>query len=341
MTPTKEQIYEKALEMWRNDQYKQGCGQLADLTPECSELAESGYISSAKSELMRSLETKHSEWLHNGSELEFEPFSFDIKEGLQTTSFVSGSRGTGKTDICAYIADQLMNEGVICIIFDPSTDWIRRSSISQYFTVKVFSDLPIPETSTIFDISILTPMQQQQCVERFSKKLFEYQLNNSIKRFYLIFEESQIFFPLNSLRSKKTQNSMRLLTVGRNVNVSICAISQFPALIDKELVKHAGQIYIGYSTELNTLAYWRGILGNHTEKLKELSNGQFVYYHRNKISLTEIEAFQNTTTKTQIQRTNPKPIEPIYQNSNATSTLAIAIMWFLAILAALSQFPKW
>jgi hypothetical protein len=336
-TPRREQILQLAKELYFNDMAKSGIQNFN--TPEPNELAESGYISSAKSELMRNLETKHAEWLNNGSDLEIEPFSFNVSEGMATTSFVSGSRGVGKTDLCAYIADRLMNEGITVIVFDPSTDWIQRSSISQYFTVKAFSDLPIPETSIIFDISQLTPNEAQNCVERFSKRLFEFQLNNSAKRFYLIFEEAQTYFPLNSLRSRKTQNSIRLICVGRNIGVSACAVSQFPSLIDKELVKHSGQIYIGYSTELNLLVYWKGILGSYAEKLKELSNGQFVYYHRNKISLTEIEPYQNAKVKTQIAIPQPTltPIA-IKQNNNAQaiSSLIVAGLWFLAVVLALS-----
>ena len=338
-TPKREQILQLAKELYFNDVAKSGINNFND--PEPNELAESGYIQTARSMLMRDQYRSQIENNKDFFETENLDFQFDSNEAMQTTCFVSGSRGVGKSDVAMRIVDSLTNENVICVVFDSSLDWVKRSSIRQYITVKPYADLPIPKQNTIIDMSQLTPMQQQSIVEQFCKILFESQVNNLTNKYYVVFEESQLYFPLNSIRAKRYQNSARLLTVGRNIGVSLCAISQFPALIDKELVKHAGQIYIGYSTELNTLAYWRGILGNHTEKLKELSNGQFVYYHRNKISLTEIEAFQNTTTKTQIQRTNPKPIEPIYQNSNATSTLAIAIMWFLAILAALSQFPKW
>ena len=82
-----------------------------------------------------------------------------------------------------------------------------------------------------------------------SKTLFEFQLN-SAKRFYVIFEEAQTSFPLYAMRSKNFQNSLRVVSVGRNVGVSACAISQFPSLVDKELVKNAQQIYVGVTSEI-------------------------------------------------------------------------------------------
>jgi hypothetical protein len=333
MLPKKEEIYEKAVQMWFEDQYRQGLQPTTN--PEPNELREGGYLSSAQSELMTSIKTKNAEWLDNSKDMETLPFQFDTQEGMTTTSFVSGSRGVGKSDICMRIVDKLKNEGIVCIVFDPSTDWIQRSSLTECFTVKPYSDLPIPETSTLFDISQLTPIAQQRIVETFCKKLFESQLKNSAKRFYLVFEEAQIFFPLNSLRSLRTQNTMRILTTGRNFGVSLCAISQFAATIDKELVKNAGQIFLGYSSELNTLAYWKGILGKKAEDLKTLQNGQFVYFNRNKISLIESEPYESQNTKTQIVIPQSSPIEPIKpkQETNIATFLRLGlIVLFIALL---------
>jgi hypothetical protein len=335
MTPTKEEIERRAKELYYHDMAKSGIQNFN--TPEISELSESGYLSSARSSLMHNLETQHSEWIHSGSESEnFVDFQFDDAEAMRTTSFVSGSRGVGKSDIAMRIAQELQNERITVIVFDPSMDWLKRSSIEQYFTVKPFSDLPIPDHSMIFDISQLTPNGIQRSVEQFCKMLFEYQVINSVKRFYLIFEESQIYFPLSALSSKNTQNTMRLLTVGRNFGVSMCAISQFPALVSKELVKHAGQLFLGCVSEPNTVRYWSGIIGKHAEKLKELQNGQFVYYCRNKISLTGIEPYESEVRKTQIVIPQSAPIEPIKQNQNISMVpfLRLAmLLFFIAIIA--------
>lgn len=138
---------------------------------------------------------------------------------------------------------------------------------------------------------------------------------------------------------------MRVLTVGRNLQISACAISQFPALVDKELVKHSGQIYIGYCSEPNTLNYWKGILGKTTDQLKTLKNGEFLYYCRNTISKIQIEPYEETsTTKTAIPTTELKsvePIQPVRQTTNdgkALKALILTGLWSAAILYGLSQF---
>jgi hypothetical protein len=325
MMPNRKEIVAKAIEIYYSDMAKSGIQNFN--TPEDAELLESGYIASAKSELLHNLNTRNAEWFIDSESAETSEFQFDAKEAMQTTAFVSGSRGVGKSDVCMRIAERLQNGGIIVIAFDPSMDWLKRSNIARYVTVAPYSDLPIPETSTIFDISRLTPNQAQECVEEFCKKLFEFQVGNSTKRFYLVLEEAQIYFPLNSLRSRKTQNSMRLLTVGRNFNVSMCAVSQFPALIDKEMIKHSGQIWIGYASEPNSLKYWRGIIGKHAEKLRELQNGQFVYYCRNKINTIEIEVYESNVLKQQI--TTP---EIIVHPITTTHSDAAEIMRVLAFL---------
>ena len=305
--PTKEEIERRAREIYARDCYRNGVPELADTNPETSELRENGCWPQAVSELMRDeSKTESAEWENYNENLEnSSDLTFDVKEGMATTTFISGSRGIGKSDVAMKIADQLMKEGILVVAFDPSTDWVKRSGITEYLKADSLSDLPIPGHSMIVDTSMLTPMRQQQTVEWFCKRLFEFQLH-STKRFYLVFEEAQIFFPLNSLRSLKTQNTMRILTTGRNFNVSLCAISQFAATIDKELVKHAGQIFLGYAAEANTLAYWKGILGKKAEDLKTLQNGQFIYFNRNKISLTEIEPYETTIQKQHIVIPEPE-----------------------------------
>jgi len=225
MIPKKEKVLERARELYVQHCYRNGCPELANTNPECSELLESGFYQAALSSLMTSTEAKNEQWLKEAESVETSKFQFDAKEAMQTTCFVSGSRGVGKSDICMRIAEQLQNHGIIVIVFDLSCDWLKRSSTEQYFTVKPYSDLQIPEHSIIFDISQLTPNQAQQHVEHFCKKLFEFQVVNSAKRFYIVFEEAQIYFPLSALSSKNTQNTVRLLTVGRNLRFYVCSFA--------------------------------------------------------------------------------------------------------------------
>jgi hypothetical protein len=333
-TPKREQILQLAKELYFNDMAKSGIQNFNN--PEPNELVESGYVASARSELMRDQyrsQIENKDYVENLAD-----FQLDLNEAMQTTTFISGSRGVGKSDIAMRIVEQLTNEGVICITFDSSLDWLKRSSIQKYTTVKPYAELPIPCENMIFDLSLLTPSEQQVIVERFSKKLFESQIQNMANKYYLVFEESQLYFPLNSIRAKRYQHTTRVLTVGRNVGISICAISQFPSLIDCELRKNAQQIYIGCSSEPNTLAYWKGVLGKNADQLKDLQNGEFLYYCRNKLSKIQIEAYENRTAKTHIAISEPiiQPIKP-KQNYNNTAmlNLIVAFMWFFAIVLAL------
>jgi hypothetical protein len=322
MIPKKNEVIQKARELYVEHCYKSGTPELADVNPEDSELVESGFYSSALSSLMTSEKRKYAEYMNGSEDLPIEPFSFNVSEAMQTTTFISGSRGVGKSDVSMRIVDQLTSEGIICVAFDSSMDWLKRSSISRYVTIKPYSDLKIPDQNTIIDMSMLTPNQQQAIVERFCEKLFEHQITDMANKYYLVFEESQLYFPLNSIRAKRYQYTTRVLTVGRNVNVSICAISQFPSLIDCELRKNAQQIYIGCTSEKNTLAYWKGMLGKNADQLKDLQNGEFIYYCRNKLSKIQIDVYENHTTKTRIAIPEPT-LTPITLKPKQTDVIAL------------------
>lgn len=129
--PNKKAIIEKAIELFHNERAKNGDPSF-NIEPEISELSEGGYLSSAQSELMRNPESKNAEWksynenLENSSDLKF-----DVKEGMATTTFITGSRGIGKSDAAMKISDQLMKEGILVVVFDCSGDWIKRSGIMQ------------------------------------------------------------------------------------------------------------------------------------------------------------------------------------------------------------------
>jgi hypothetical protein len=337
-TPTKSEIYAEAKRLYFQSEMRNGIRQPNN--PEYSELLEGGYISAAQSNLMSNPETLYGLKANKeSSPEETDDFRFDIKEGVQTTTFISGSRGTGKSDLAMKIVDRLNREGIISIVFDSSLDWMKRSNIPQSLAVDPYAVLPIPEKDTIFDISRLSPLEQQSAVERFCKSLFEHQLT-STRRYYIVFEESQLFFPLNSLRSKKAQNSMRILTVGRNVGVSACAITQFPALLDKELVKHAGQVYVGMTAEKNAVDYWRSLLGKESKTLKSLDNGAFLYYNRSKIGKVKIEPHERFNVLCEKSLPQPQQLQIAqYDTGDVLVKFCVACLWFVAIVLGLSHMP--
>jgi len=344
-TPKKSEIIEKAIELWRTDQLKSGSMQLAQLNPEIEELREGGYLSSAQSELMMSLERKHAEFKDYADHTEnFDDFSIDVAEALQNGIYTVGSRGCGKSDLNMYVADQLMKEGIIVLVFDPSMDWLKRSNVQKYITVQPYTTISIPSESTIFDLSIITPLQQREFVERFNHALFEYQIHNGNQWYFCIYEEACQYFPQGCLRAKNMQYSVRLLTQGRNFKISMALITQFSSMVDKDCMKYMDQRFFGVTNEKNDIEYLKVFLGKNTQELKSLDNGRFFYFNKGKISKVSIEPYESNIHKQQISIPQLTPIEPLklktQDTAKALSSLAIAFLWFMAIIYALSAMPK-
>ena len=60
---------------------------------------------------------------------------FDAKEALQSGSYISGTKCSGKSDLGMIHADELMKLGVTVLVFDSTRDWINRSSIPNYISI--------------------------------------------------------------------------------------------------------------------------------------------------------------------------------------------------------------
>jgi hypothetical protein len=312
-------------------------------TPEPNELAESGYISSAKSELMRD---SYRNIENNKDYVDFpENFSIDLKQLFESNALVLGSRHTGKSDVGMMIADKCMEKGSIVVCFDPSQDWQNRSSIPQYQTLTIPFITTIPIKSTTFDISLLSPNESQKLVESFCGKLFRQQAETSDRKKYLVvFEESHTYFPQGCMKAKAYQNTIKMLSVGRNLDVSVLLISQFASMLDKFAVKHSvSQTYLGFTKEFNDLKYLRSLLGSNVEQLTKLNDGEFLYLTRSGIQKIAIQPFENTTRKQQIFSKIPQlePLKPIPQaNSNGVIELIkLAVVSGIFIYAIVSM-PK-
>jgi len=335
MIPKREQILEKAIELFHADRFKNGDPSF-DITPTIAELKEGGFWNVAVSELMTSIERKNEQYIN----MDFpEPFKVDVQRLLEANGLILGSRHTGKSDLAMLISDKAIEHDAIVCVFDPSTDWLARSSIRQYVKVEANTVLEVPSESVIFDISLLSPNQQRQIVENFSKTLFEAQakaLNR--KQYLIIFEEAHTYFYQNVMKAKASANSVRMLSVGRNVGIACLLVSQFSSMLDKFCVKHAtSQIWLGYTREPNDLKYLRQILGEHVSELPKLNDGEFLYLTRNGIQKIAIEPYNSTISKTQISAKIPEPIpiEP-KQHSRAAISFVSFLMWFFAMIMAWS-----
>lgn len=338
-TPNRNQIVQKAMELWHEDHYD-----VSSITPTESELREGGYVSAAMSQLMRDQHRAQIE----SDYIDFpQEFTIDIEELLRSGFYVTGTTGSGKSDIGMYAADKLMQHGVIVIVFDSTQDWQSRSSIPYYQTLQSVHIDEIPKESMIYDIHRLYPDERQELVEKFCAMLYMYQAErpkHMRKQYFMIFEEAQIYLWQNSLKSRKTQNTAMLLTEGRNYKVRFGCIVQFSSMIDKNAMRYMKQRYLGWTNEKNDVEYLRSFIGDKVDELKSLQTGQFIYSHPSKNTLEpiEIEAFESTTKPKRLELLLiPKPSIPQptpkqqHNDPKTISGIVLLLIWLLILYVAL------
>jgi hypothetical protein len=337
MIPKKSEIIEKAIEMWRLDQIKHGCGQLAEITPEYNELLESGYISSAKSELMRDSYRN----IENTKDFyDFPtPFSFDIELGLRHGTFIAGSRGSGKSSLGKTIADMFLKKDYIIRVFDNSQTW-RRSNIPNVVIIKPYSNFePNYNESYVFDTSLLDIPQQKAFIENIVNREFNHTAmlseNERNWRIY-VFEECELLLGTHE-HSKKI---MKVCALGRNLRMSYIAIAQRFQLVSTNLISLSGQLYIGSMHEQNDLKKIKNWLGDRTEDLKTLEVGEFIRYSNGKLDKMQTELFTpNIEPKMIIADPNPiEPLKPILSDSKVAVNFVAFLLWLSALLYAISHF---
>jgi hypothetical protein len=330
VTPTRTEIEQCARELWHRDRAKSDDPSF-DINPEISELRESGYLSSSRSSLMHNLETKNAEWKGDNENLEnSDALRFDLKEAMKSGVLVSGTTGTGKSDLGMYLTDQPMNHGITIIVFDSSQDWQKRSSIPLYETLTSSHIAKIPERSVIFDISRLSVEQRQRLIEGFSQKLYQDQAVNPSRKYFLVFEEGSSYFKEGFMRSKRFSNTSMLMSEGRNYDVRFMVITQFFASIDKTAMRYMKQRYFGYTDEKNDVDYVKAFLGDQASKLRELRAGQFIYYNAGKTTKMSIEPYECENTKTEIPQ-QPIPAQPKIEPHAHTQDIGTTIAKLLIV----------
>lgn len=288
LTPTKQQLEEKALELWRSDQVRSGCMELAETNPEYEELIEGGYVALAQNLLMRN-DSTYKDYLE--SELgqnvedyrnEVKPFDFDVEEGKRTGTMIIGGRGTGKSNLAKIIAEQYMEGGSVVKVFDVSRTWLE-SSIPSYVEVTqntAYLDIELYE-SVVFDLSRLYPKQVKNFVTQIIAKEFEIQVNtpkNMRNWIIYVFEDSAVSLPRNRLTSREGEELLRLMSVGRNYDLGYLAIVQRPSLTDVTAFELSFQKYFGRLDGENDKRKIRSYIGkDYVDMLDSLEIGEFLY----------------------------------------------------------------
>ncbi len=292
VTPTKSEIIDKAFSIHAKRNHN-----ITAITPTEQELKETGEFEEARAELMRTdhryrtyieQEARSLGMLDDKIEKkERAAFTVDLEEAMKTGIFISGTSQSGKSNLAFVVADMLMSKYVIVFVIDPSQVW-KKSSVPNMVEVSYGKDVNFKDgnalngkpfrNGTVFDTSRLTVLQQKEFVEALCKNIFERRVNSKIRpQTFLFFEEAHLFFPEGSMRSKRYQEALRIITVGANFNIRFGLITQWCALIDKTVIKFPRQRFFGYSDEKNDKEYLRNFIGDTVDELETLEVGEFIY----------------------------------------------------------------
>jgi len=278
-TPKKEAIVQRATELWHNDRAKNGDPSF-DIEPELEELKESGWLSVAQSELMRSQGTEYEQYIAEEKDQysETKEFEIDIAEALNSGIFISGTSASGKSNLGFIVSDMLMRKGVTVYAIDPSQAWQRSSIPNRIMIPKPMKVEWRDPCSTVFDISRLNVLQQKIFVEGFCRTIFNARANSEYRpKTFIFFEEAHLYFPEGCMRAKSYQEALRIVTVGRNFNVRFGLITQWCALIDKVVLRFPRQKWFGYTDEKNDVQYLQNFVGDKANELETLEVGEFLY----------------------------------------------------------------
>jgi hypothetical protein len=304
-TPNKKAIIEKAIELFHNERCKNGDPAFA-ISPTEQELAENGFIQTAKSTLM--MDQYRSEIEGKNYTENLEDFAFDVELGLKEGTFVSGGRGCGKSSLTKTIVDMFFEHGYVVRIFDNSQSW-RRSSIANLVIIKPYSNFqPQYNESYVFDISLLSLEQQKRFIENIVDNDFNYtaSLNENERNWRIyVFEEAELLIGTHD----QSKPILKLVASGRNFNLSFVVVAQRFAMISTNLISLCGQLYLGTMHEQNDLKKAHNWLGKNVKELAKLDVGKFLRYSKGSITKMATELF-TTETKSNLIDVESKSIIP-------------------------------
>lgn len=225
------------------------------------------------------------------------PFSMEL--ALRRGIFISGGKGSGKSNLMKIFANYLMNKiveshriltkgqeiKVIMRIVDSSQTWLE-SSIPHYQNIdSIFESRKMEnplDQHMIYNVDNLYPMDQKLFIGQLLGETFDYIVDNPIPYFlYFIIEESQLILPSGSLRALYSQAALRHITVGRNYDLGSSCLTQFPALVSTNVIKQAGLCYMGVTFEENDKRKLRNFVCWKKKKVDDvfpnLDIGEFIF----------------------------------------------------------------
>ena len=247
MTPTKEQILERAKELWFQDRLRREGSEALEINPEEEELREEGFIMLAQHELMRDSDS-YKEYLakelgKNVEDVREKPkttIKFPIETIMKEGSIIVGGRGCGKSNLAKLIVKEALACRIGVKVIDSSLAW-KDYPLPK---IKVKKGKVLCKHNAIYDLSRLSVVEMREFVTMMitedTKRAIELtDLGVSAPLLYVLEEVQNLVFP-NTLRMLKYQELSRFCTQGRNFNLSYLGITQRLSSVDVNLVEISG-----------------------------------------------------------------------------------------------------
>lgn len=302
VTPTKDEIIERAFEMYQQKNHVISCN-----NPTINELKEEGTCYEARDELMRSEGSEALDYLQemaaeagyvlvkdkHASEYDHELPTYPINEILREGCFCVGGRGSGKSNLLKLLVAHACKIGVKVKIIDPCLAW-RGFPLK---TVKVRTNKKVLcELDRIYDVSRLSVLECQKFVSLmmardFSEALALVDCGQKVDVLYVL-EEAQNIIPSGALRSSNFSEVSRFVTQGRNFHLGYVCSSQRLSAVDASLIEISGVRYWGKLEGENNLRKARAWLSKYeTWNLRNLNLGEFYLQVGSKVKLLQLPKF--------------------------------------------------
>lgn len=216
---------------------------------------------------------------------------FDIGEAEKSNVLISGGNHSGKTRLACSIASILQKFDWQVLAFDNSGVWKQISDIPYYTVIEpqlYYWKTPVTDTSLIYDISNLLPSSQKIFVNSILHHIWNTRTNHNEKRLMIIMEEAQLY--MRNIRGDTAEHILRLMSVGRNKQTRLTAITVDLALLDSAFTRLCAIRYHGLlNPEENAKRKFRSYYGKQwLNVVQELETGEFIYF--NKRQLEKIKA---------------------------------------------------
>jgi len=218
---------------------------------------------------------------------------FDIEEAQKSNVLISGTNHTGKSRLACNITSILQNFNWQIICFDNTGVWRKISDLAIWHQVSETLNYPFPNSSTIYDTSLLIPDDQKILVDEVLKDLWDSRVNNPSNQWTLVVLEEFELFGRN-IRSPIGQNLFRIMHAGRNQRIRVLGITTDLALIDPSFIRLCQQRYHArLAIEDNSKRKFRGYYGGDWCRIaQELDLGNFIYLLRDKLKVVHIPLFE-------------------------------------------------